>query len=304
MADSVLAIVPPPEPEPSANLPQPELAMRPARALIGWMRPEDAHRFLQSTLTGPAPAPVISTAQRARHAVAGRPAGLDQDELITGGPPELAEHTRALQDSPAAQAHHREGWKVALVDLTRVCAFQPFVATDQALGRVQHVDKSDLASIAAVTLPLTQGDPLPIQYDLIRQAWTVVSWNQNLRILGNVNPISISPGVTALGFAVSAGPSFMQVGRYRGRHYLRDGYHRAFGLLSRGITVVPAFVRDITAFEELLPDPRIMLPQDSYSGPRPPILPDYLDNTVSADIQVPAARKLIIIQGLELNPAA
>jgi TnpA family transposase len=45
--------------------------------------------------------------------------------------------------------------------------------------------------------------------------------------------------------------------------------HRAFGLLSRGITVVPAFARDITAFEELVPDPQMMLPQDSYRGSRP-----------------------------------
>jgi hypothetical protein len=56
----------------------------------------------------------------------------------------------------------------------------------------------------------------------------------------------------------------MQVGRYKGRHFLRDGY-RAFGLLSRGVTVVPAFVRDVTAFEELMKDPRTMLPQDSYA---------------------------------------
>jgi hypothetical protein len=94
----------------------------------------------------------------------------------------------------------------------------------------------------------------------------------------------------------------MQVGRYRGRHFLRDGYHRAFGLLSRGINVVPAFVRDITAFEELVPDPRTMLPQDSYRGARPPVLPDYLDETVSAAVQVPAAHKMVIIQALELTP--
>jgi hypothetical protein len=39
---------------------------------------------------------------------------------------------------------------------------------------------------------------------------------------------------------------------------------RDFGLLAHGITVVPAFVQDLSAFEELMPDPRAMLPQDSY----------------------------------------
>jgi hypothetical protein len=173
---------------------------------------------------------------------------------------------------------------------------------DQALARVQAVAKDDLGSIAAITLPLTQGDQLPVQYDPIHQAWTVTSANPNLRIAANVGPLPVSPSGLALGFAVVAGPSFLQVGRYSGRHFLRDGYHRAFGLLSRGITVVPAFVRDLTRFEELMPDPRTMLPQDSYQGPRPPVLTDYLDDTVSVAVQLPAIHKMIVIQALELTP--
>ena len=113
--------------------------------------------------------------------------------------------------------------------------------------------------------------------------------------------MTCTPG-GAVGFAVVAGPSVLQVGRYNGRHFPRDGYHRAFGLLSLGITIVPAFVRDITRFEELVPDPRAMLPQDSYQGQRPPVLTDYLDDTVSAAVQLPAIHKMIVIQGLELTP--
>ncbi len=302
MSSSALSIVPPPEP-PAENALTGQIR-RPGRALIGWMRPADAHRFLQSSMSGPAPEPVIETAQRARQAVAARSDGIDQDQLITSAPTELADHIRALQANPVAGPMHAEGWHVELVDLTRVCAFQPVVYSDQARERVEQVDEGDLASIAAVTLPLTQGDPLPIQYDHIRQAWIIISANPNLRIIGNVGPIPVNPGGTALGFGVVAWPSFVQVGRYRGRHYLRDGYHRAFGLLSRGITVVPAFVRDITAFEELVSDPRMMLPQDSDRGQRPPVLPDYLDDEVSAPIMAPAARKMIIIQALQLTPAA
>ena len=183
-----------------------------------------------------------------------------------------------------------------------MCAFQPSVESDQSLSRVQAVDKDDLTSIVAVTLPLTQGDNLPIQYDPIRMAWTVSSSNPNLRIIGNIGPLPVSPVGTALGFGLVAAPSFMQVGCYHGRHYLRDGYHRAFGLLSRGITIVPAFVRDISVFEELVPDPRTMLPQDRYLGERPPVLADYLDDKVSAAVQLPAVRKMVVVQALELTP--
>ena len=281
MSSQALSVVP--SPEPSVDAPQAGQVLRPARVLTGWMRPDNAHMILLSGVTGPASATIIETAGRARAAVSARPSEVDQNQLVTDAPAELDAHIRTLRASPAAQAIHAEGWRVALVDLTRVCAFQPVIFSDQAVERVQSVDADDLASIAAVTLPLIQGDPLPVQYDPLKQVWTVVSSNLNLRIVGN----AIAP--------VDAGGTAL-------RHFLRDGYHRAFGLLSRGITVVPAFVRDITAFEELVPDPRTMLPQDSYSGNQPPILPDYLNDEVSTAVLVPAVHKMIIIQALELTP--
>jgi len=295
MTTSALAVVPP-----QAAPPQAPQVVRPGRALIGWMKPDQAHGFLQRVMD---PARAADAVERALQAVAARPAGAEQDALVsTSVSAELAAHVSALDASPAAKPMHDEGWKVAVVDLTKVCAFQPAVVSDQALARVQAAGKDDLATIAAITLPLTQGDEVPVQYDPIQKVWTVTSANLNLRIVAQVGPLPVSPVGIALGFAVVAGPSFMQVGRYRGRHFLRDGYHRAFGLLSRGITIVPAFVRDITVFEELVPDPRTMLPQDSYQGQRPPVLTDFLDDTVSAAVQLPVVRKMVIVQALELTP--
>lgn len=300
MSMPALVPVPPQAPPPQAAPAAPQVT-RPGRALIGWMHPDQAQGFVQQVV--PDPALAAETVQRAHLAVADRAAGVGQDGLITSVPAELTEHVRALEASPAAKPMFDEGWTVALVDLNRVCAFQPGVFTDQALARVQAVDKDDLASIAALTLPLTHGEQAQIQYDQLHKAWTVSSPNPNLRVATQIGPLPVSPAGSALGFAITAGPSFMQVGRYNGRHYLRDGYHRAFGLISREITTVPAFVRDIARFEELLPDPRTMLPQDSYRGERPPVLPDYLDDTVSVSVQIPAPRPLIVIQALELRPA-
>jgi hypothetical protein len=283
--------------------PQSAQAFRPGRALIGWMKPDQAQGLLQRTI--PDPAQAAAAVQRAHQAVAARPPWVEQDALVTTVvPAELAGHASALDASPAAKPLRDEGWKIALVDLTKVCAFQPAIVSDQAVARVQTAGKDDIVSVAAITLPLTQGDQLPLQYDPVHQVWTVTSDNPNLRIAGNI-AVPMTPVGTGLGFAVVAAPSFMQVGRYRGRHFLRDGYHRAFGLLSRRITIVPAFVRDITVFEELLPDPRVQLPQDSYLGQQPPVLTDYLDDSVSAAVDSPAVRKTVLVQGLELHtPAA
>jgi hypothetical protein len=268
------------------------------------MKADDAHRMLASNRLDATPdIEHIELAQRARDRVASRSPGLDQDGLIVDRPAEIEAHVDALRASPSATQMFAEGWSVELVDLTRVCAFQPLVFSDQAEERVQNVNAHDLASIASVTLPVLTDTQMPIQFDNVHQSWLVSSGNPNLRIVGAVGPFVQMPGAPpVLGFAVAVTPSFLQVGRHRGRHYLRDGYHRAYGLLRRGITVVPAFVRDITAFEELVPDPRMMLPQDSYQGQRPPLLVDYLDDEVCASVRVPAMHKMIVIQGLELSP--
>jgi hypothetical protein len=98
-------------------------------------------------------------------------------------------------------------------------------------------------------------------------------------------------------------PSFLNVGCYRGRYFLRDGYHRSFGFLSRGIKVVPAFVRDFASFEEMAIQPG-MLPQDGYLGEQPPVIRDFLDEEVSTEVIVPVTQKLIIVQALELAAVA
>src|SRR5258706_286488 len=84
MSSSDLALVPPPAfPVEPAHTAQAE---RPARALIGWMRPEDAHRFLLSNRNDAAPDAVIEAAQKARYTVAARPDGIDQHQLVTALP--------------------------------------------------------------------------------------------------------------------------------------------------------------------------------------------------------------------------
>jgi hypothetical protein len=45
-----------------------------------------------------------------------------------------------------------------------------------------------------------------------------------------------------------------------------------------------------------------MLPEQAFLGDRPPFLADYLGETVSAEVQFPASQKMLVIQGIEMNP--
>jgi hypothetical protein len=121
-----------------------------------------------------------------------------------------------------------------------------------------------------------------------------------LRIIGNfAGPVG--PGLIGFGFAVAVLPSFLQVAKVQGRYVLRDGYHRAYGFLRRGISTVPAFVRSFGQFEEL-GLPVGLLPPSVYLGERPPTLSDYDDDLVSESVMLPASQKMVVIHGLELSP--
>jgi hypothetical protein len=278
---------------------------RPYRALLGWLPEAQGEMILTGNTMGKeVTAEQRELAQRAREVVANRPAGVSQADVTADLPTELDDHVAQLRQSPAGAAMFQGGWEVALVDLTRVCAFQPHIVADAAVERVENVRVDDLEAIASIALPTSPPDPPRIQFDPSKQTYMVISPNSNLRIAGTAGgPVPDGAGAVMLGFAVLVMRSFVQVVRFRDRFLLHDGYHRAYGFLSRGITHVPAFTREMQTIEEVLP-PGMCLPQHSYLGDRPPFLPDYLDDQVACTVRLPASQKMVLIQGIELNPGA
>jgi hypothetical protein len=277
--------------------------LRPARALLGWIPNEKAYRFLASSRADVAP----TDEQRAlvgsaRAAVASRQPP-DQAGLVSPPPLELSEHEAALR--VASPALFSEGWEVRLVDLSRVYAFQPVVYIDQMLQRTDGARADDLQSLVALTLPTFTPTPLRASFDDRMNAWVIVSSNPNLRLMSQFSgpvrgiPAGPSHGAPGFGFVVTVLPSYLQVAEFGGRFFLRDGYHRALGLLARGIQVVPALFRRIGAVEELAPPGA--LPQAAYLGPIPPTLPDYLEDDVSAEVHLLVSQKMVLVQGLEVG---
>jgi len=281
---------------------------RPARALVGWMSPEQTILFLCGKRIGETPpADRLEHAGTARQAVARRTPAAGDNIVLMGSPTELAGYVNALRTNPIGAQYFAEGWEVALADLTRVRGFQQSVFTERAIERVGDVDRDDLAALAALTLPTPQGTvPLPIQFDEQRNVFTILSPDLNLRVMAHfiqqINDGQGGPTLPGIGFAVALLPSMMKVTEFQGSHYLVDGYHRAFGFLARGITQVPVFTRRVASFEEI-GIPAGMLPQGQFLGARPPFLPDYHDAEVSTEVSLPIAQKMVVIQALELTPS-
>lgn|SRR5574341_1059050 len=276
------------------------IRQRPARALIGWMTASEAALWLSGRRSDLQNNPeYVQKANAAIRAAAARPSGLNQDGIIDANVVPISSHIEILMAHPASEPFRNEGWQVVIADLSKVIALQPHVLTEQAIQRATPVQAGDMLSIARFSLPIPSPRSLPFQFDPTKNAYVLSSPNPNLRLAGQFQT-SVQPGVTALGFLVAEMPSFMQVARYSGRFLLRDGYHRAYGLLKAGITRVPVYYKEFATSGELSL-PQGLFPHDVFLGDRPPTLSDYLNDDVSADIQMPSTSKVVVIQGLEIN---
>jgi hypothetical protein len=289
------------EPIADADASTPLTPTHPARALIGWMVDEEALLWLAGRQAGLAPNPAHAVlASRLRAGVAARPAFGSTDGTVGPIPNELTEYAEAFRTDPRmAQLFATSAARVVMVDLNKVCAAQPSVMTEAAINRVEAIASGDLLALAAITIPLPASSPLSPRFDQAKMAWTIGSPNPNLRITGMFGAPQPS-GDFAVGFLVRVMTSQLSVGLYHGRFILRDGYHRAYGLLSRGISMVPAILTEHATFAEL-GLPQGLLGQDAYLGDRPPLLPDYLDDAVAASIRMPITQKLVVVQGMELT---
>jgi hypothetical protein len=282
--------------------PDPEAPRREARALLAWMTLEPASLMLMGgRQSGAFTAAHQERWHAARTALEQRAGPVDQSDLIRPLPRDLASYAARLQQNPQAQQYFSEGWQPALVDLPRVCAFQQHVYADHARERVAEVNVRDLRALAEVTLPLGPADPVTFQFDRRRQQFVTSIAGPNLQIVGAFG--GLAPGMPAgtvhLGFQLRMVTSFMQVGAVQGRCFLRDGYHRALGLVARGVRYVPCFVRDNMTMSDLIAPGA--LEYEAIMGGRPPVIGDYWDDEVSISVQLPEPRRVISVQAAELS---
>lgn len=291
----------------------------PARVLLGWLPQEHGESLLARQAEDGLSQAQLTRVSQARDAVAARPAGIDQAGVVSPLPAELAGHVTRLGATPEGARMRAEGWEIAMVDLTRVAAVAPSVFTDSAVERVASLDPGDLRGIAELTLPARSlrpagepspgddvtptGVPISAQYDRRRRAYVINSPSLSLTVAGNFeapgNHDARQPGgLLGFGFNITVTRSFTQVARFQGRYLLRDGYHRSFGLLSRGITRVPAYVRNVATAEEMLPAGA--LPPSAWLGERPPLLRDYHDDLVAEPVLLAVPNHTIVIHAMEL----
>jgi len=278
-------------------MPREEPALRPARALLGWLSEKQARGYLNAQRRDAE----LSDEQRrtVEHAhaqVAARPKFAEGTAILGACPETLYEHRAVLYAHERFSAMRNEGWEIAIVDLERVCVVQPTVLAEPDPRVEAGLDRSDLQSLAKITLPIPDPQVLPYQIDSARNVAIISAPNPNLRTVG-FRVQQVGQG-TLLGFVVEVATSFVQVSEFGGRFVLTDGTHRAASLFRQGITRIPALTRKYAHGENLGLGKSVLAPT-TYLGERPPQVGDYWNPAVSEAISVPRSMKLVIIQAIE-----
>jgi len=269
---------------------------RPARALIGWLAPDAAHNLLVSITGGDVGAEIAARARSARECAAARKP-VDQANLVRTPPTGIGDHLAALRQH--GQQIFDEGFRVCTVSLSQLFAIQPTIFTDYHDTAVESVEPTDTCGLAEITLPLAREAQLSVVGDVTQRSVTLTSPDLNLQLVGPVPP-QMGPAGCILGFNSIVANSLLQVAHHEGRYFCRDGHTRALQLLKRGITTVPAIVKEFKSYAEVAPRPNL-LPEAVTMGSNPPTLQDFLDERVSADVQLPMTRKAIIVSAIEIE---
>lgn len=293
---------PPPPAAPGAAPPVSDRVL--GRALVAWLEDEEAARWLSGNEFQPSRDPRHrELVRRAKAVVAARPPYDSGSSPIAPCPAELEHHLGLLRTHPESAAIVAQLGDAVLIDLGQVVAAQKQILVDDAEKRLYGAAADDWQGLARITLPLPRREPISWTFDSQRNAFVLTSPNPNLKVTGHFNSTvgGEVPGVVfdGFGFAVSYQRSYLQVAVIDGRAVLRDGYHRAYGLLKAGIRRVPAFARSYASWEEAaMPDG--LLPAAACLGSSPPLLADYLDDAVAIDRWLPAMRRLLVLQALDL----
>jgi len=161
-------------------------------------------------------------------------------------------------------------WFLGVVDLRHLVAFQRRTVLDQDAPESSAPAADDWDAL----MDLCFGSPKPVVCEITQSEASIVfrSSNPNLHFRvtqDNSNPI-----------AIHTGRPFFDVAQYRGRWFLRDGYHRAFRCLKAGISRLPAVIVRARTLEELEAVRPWLFPQEVHFSPSPPRVVDFLDDAL------------------------
>jgi hypothetical protein len=242
----------------------------PGISLVGFMEEPRAMVYLQQDCIPPDPAPAaLQAAWNTARGNLGAPIANAGNPKIADIPAAHAAYIDQVKTAPwlAPLFVAGSGWALRLVEIEPLLAFQFHIDTARASSHcaklVAPVQLADVLPICLPTMPPVE----QCSQSVSGQSIVIRSRSLNLRLFEG-GTFQQLPGFAGIRF----GPSLplVQVARYNGRYYLRNGFHRVLQLAKLGVKEVPCLFRDVASPEELGLNPVGTFPLALLESGNPP----------------------------------
>lgn len=207
---------------------------------------------------------------------------------------ELADRVEAVK---ASGEFDGLAWQLAVVDLRKLIAFQRQIRF-HSHDRFQVEPAPAWKQLLDLALPATRPQP---QY-----TFSAAPDGRSISIRSLCPSLTIQfadqmkSSLDSVQLVARTGSPYFEVASYRGRWFLRDGYHRSFLLLKQGICLVPAVVVRAETLAELGAIGHKFFTEEVLFSHRPPMVTDFLDEEMVACFLGPCQEKVMRISIQEL----
>jgi len=234
--------------------------------------------------------------ERAQRRLAGRERYTDCTALLEEETEKIKSSLSTFERNGDLSEEYRGlDWTLGVVDLRRLLAFQRRLVFHPASRTSTTPSQDDWSHLISLALGLQRSTEHRIVRNRdVTDGLEVSIYSNNPDLQLRLDPKAGRDDLSPL--SLHAGSPFFEVAEFRGRWFLRDGYHRAYRLLQAGVHRVPAVVIFARTIEELGATESWFFAEDQLFSDRPPRVMDFLEDDLVLRYQRTALRKVIRIR--------
>ena len=266
------------------------------RALVAYMSDQEKHNILigQPPLLGEELAKLEQTIAQYNAARMARPKYTPITPIITESSP-LLDRICSRPDIISAFKSTGMPWRPVMVDLRKILSFQSVVRIDNLADRIgTALNNPD----ALLELCFPSNANIEASIETSPQGYTITTTSPHLMYIPSLVPVTIGNQMTPVpAFTPQTNPGFFHVVCYQGRYFIRDGYHRAVGLLYKNTDeqiVVPCILVEAQLLSQTgwQPGQSGMIAEAILLSDYLPHVSDFWDETVSCDFIQKSKRRI------------
>jgi len=248
------------------------------RELVAWGLDENEYRPNTNGLPG--------EIDRARRQITQRESLVFEDAILANVPTAVTSSLERFSERFDLQEEMKGlDWTVGVVDMGRLHGFQRRLIFDDRRPYPEIPDSDNWSALCEFAFP----PPVRIEYGRLASSEPEL-------ILQSENPnfqVRTSTTCNRHPIQLHGGSPFFEVAEFRGRWFLRDGYHRAYRLLRGNVKYLPAVIVRARTLAELGPVHPWFFSEETLFSPTPPCVTDFLDDNLTINYVRPRLLKTI-----------